>query len=102
MQVSHLVRGLHQANIFRGFSQRAEDLVMPFVSDEKDDVTFASETDGFEVNLGDQRTGGVNGVEIALGGGGADGRGDAVSAIKDVGPVRNLVNAVDKDDAAFA
>ena len=54
------------------------------------------------MDLGDQRAGGVDGAEVAGDGGGADGRRDAVGAVEDGGAVRDLVDAVDEDDAALA
>src|SRR4051794_10414691 len=75
---------------------------MAFVADKENRVSFTGKAHGFEMNFGDQGAGGVDGAQPALGGSLADGRGDAVSAIKDVGPVRDLVDRVNEDDAARA
>ena len=57
---------LHQADMLGRFSHSAEYLVVPFMPDQQDGVTFTGEADGFQVDLGDQRTSCVDGLEVAL------------------------------------
>jgi hypothetical protein len=71
------------------------------VADQQNRVAFLGEADGFEMDLGDERAGGVNGVEIARAGCFADGRGDTVSAVKDDLIRGDFVDAIHEDDAAL-
>src|SRR5207244_12085858 len=73
---------LHQADAARRLADRAGDLVMPLVTDEEDGVPLPGEADGFEVDLGDQGTGGVDGVELPGRGGGANGGCHAVRSVE--------------------
>ena len=50
----------------RGLAHRALDLLVARVSDEQDLVSEAREPDGFEVDLGDERAGGVDDPQTAL------------------------------------
>ena len=112
-QVSHLGVGrqvqpvhvrdvLHQPNVAGRLAHGAEHLIVPLVADEQDGVALARKADGLEVDLGDERTGGVDGAQAAFERSGPDGRGDAVGAVQDRGPLRDLVDAVHEDDAALA
>ena len=102
VQRGNFLRGLHQPYVCGGFPHGAEDFIVTFVADEEDNVTFAGKADGFEMDGGAPGAGGIVGVQGALGGGGADGRRHAVGAVKNIGPMRNFVDAVDKDHAALA
>ena len=49
----------------RRFAQRAFDLVVVAVADQHQRVALLGELDGLDVDLGDQRAGGVNHLQIA-------------------------------------
>src|SRR5579875_83393 len=93
---------LHQADMFRRLARGAEDLVVSFVTDEQDRVIFLGEADSFEMDLGDERASGIDSSEAALGGGGADGRGDAVSAIQHRRALGHFFDVIYEEDTAFA
>src|SRR5262249_33984617 len=69
---------------------------------EQDGVAFLGEPDRFEVDLGDQRAGSVDGAQAAAGRGGADGGGHAVGAVEDRAALGDLVDAIHEDDTALA
>ena len=56
-----------QDHLLGGLAHGADDLVVPFVADQDDGVTFASVADGLEVDLDDERAGGIDGQEPAAG-----------------------------------
>src|SRR5579875_554329 len=88
--------------MFRRLARGAEDLVVSFVTDEQDRVIFLGEADSFEMDLGDERASGIDSAEAALGGGGADGRGDAVSAIQHRRALGHFFDVIYEEDTAFA
>src|SRR6516165_1081668 len=75
---------------------------MALVADEDDNVPLARETHGLEVDLGHQRTGGVDGAQTASIRRRPDGRGDAVRAIKQGPAFGHFLDAVDENHAALA
>ena len=75
---------------------------MAFVTNEENGVALAREAYGLEMDLGHERAGGVDGVEIALDGGAANGRRYAVRAVEHVGLGRNLIHVVDEHHAPMA
>ena len=54
-----------QHDRLRGFAHRADDFVVPLVADQQDRVALLGEADRFQMDLGDQRAGGVDGVQLA-------------------------------------
>ena len=71
--------GFDQDHLVGGFAHGADDFVVAFVADQDDGVAFASVADGFEVDLDDERAGGVDGEQPAFLGLVADLRRDAVA-----------------------
>jgi hypothetical protein len=61
-----ILHGLHQVAACGTFAQRADHLVVILVADEHDAETVAREPHRFQVNLGDQRAGGVDDVQAPL------------------------------------
>jgi len=77
----------------------ALDLLVPRVPDEQDLVVVPVEAHRLAVHLGHERAGGVDGVELAVGGTLHDGRRDPVRTEDDVRALRHLVNVIDEDGA---
>ena len=77
----------------------ALDLLVTVVADEKDLVVIAGEPGGLAVHLGDERTGRVDRLEVAVGSTLHHGGRDAVSAEDDVSSLGNLLHLVDEDRA---
>ena len=57
---------LDQDHLIRGFAHGTDDLVVPFVADQDDGIAFLGISDGLEVDLDDQRAGGVDGQQPAI------------------------------------
>ncbi len=85
----------------RRFAEGAFDLVVVAVADEHQRVALPGELDGLEMDLGHQRTGGVNHPQIAPFAALADCRGNAVGAVDDALAVRHIVDFMDEDGALF-
>ena len=60
--------GLDQDHLVGGLAHGADDFVVAFVADQDDGVALASVADGLEVDLDDERAGGVDGDEPASSG----------------------------------
>ena len=45
---------------FRGFAQCADDFIVIAMADQHDRIALFGESNGLQMNFGDQRTGGVN------------------------------------------
>src|SRR5258708_2861999 len=71
------------------------------MTDEEDGVALFGEAEDFEVNLGDQGTGGVDFGQVPLFGLLANGGGDAVGGVDNDGIGRGFGNFVDEGDAAL-
>ena len=56
---------LDQDHLLGGLAHGADDLVVALVADQDDGVAFAGVLDGLEVDLGDERAGGVDGEQPA-------------------------------------
>ncbi len=97
----HLFDTRYDGRDIGSFTQRAFDFVVVAMADKHQRVSLLGELDGFDVNLGDQRTSGVNHLELALLGAVAYGRRDAVRAVDHTHPGRHLVDIVDEDRALF-
>ena len=88
--------GLDQDHPVGGLAHGADDLVVPLVADQDDGVAFAGVLDRFEVDLGDERAGGVDGEEAARGpvrGSGARRRGRCRAG----GALGNFLERLDED-----
>ena len=70
-------------------------------ADEDDVAVFLGEALGFLVYLGDQWTGGVDGLELTLGGLLVDGRRDPVRGEDDDGALGHLLGLLHEDRAAL-
>ena len=60
------------------------------MADQENVVVFLCKTYGFQVDLRDQRTGGINGMEAAFDGGLTNRRGNAMRAVKDMSAFGSL------------
>ena len=58
--------GRHQDGGFGRFTQRADHLVMILMPDQDDGVALLGELDRFQMDLGHQRAGGVDDVQLPL------------------------------------
>ena len=95
-----VVGGLDEDHLVGGFAHGADDLVVAFVADQDDGVAFPGVLDGFEVDLGHERAGGVDGAELAAPGLVADLGRDAVGAVEERGALGDFVERLDEDGAA--
>ena len=86
----------------RSFAEGADDFVVIVVTDEDQRIAFFGELDGFDVNLGDQRAGGVDDAQAAPGAVFANFGRNAVSAVDDALAVGNFIFAIDEDGALAA
>src|SRR6516162_2004906 len=75
---------------------------MIFVPDEHNAVALAGEFDGLQVHFGDQRTGGVNDLEMALPGVASHGRSYSVRAEDGARAGRHFVQFLHKDRSGVA
>lgn len=80
---------------------RALDLFVSFVSDQQDLEVVSRESHGLAVHLGDQRAGGVDGLQLAIGGTLNDSGRDAMCAEDDVSTGGHLVDLFDEDRSAL-
>ncbi len=84
-----------------GLTGGADDLLVALVADQQDVVVVAGEALGLVVHLGDQRAGGVDDLQLALGGSRVHGRRDAVGGEHHDRAFRHLVVVVDEDRAGL-
>ena len=80
---------------------RALDLLVAVVADHDDRVALLGELPRLDVDLGDERAGGVDRAQVALGGVLVDRRGDAVGAEDDELALGDLGLLLDEDRAAL-
>ena len=66
IQAIHVCNIRDERCIFRRFTERADHLIMILVADQNDGVTLPGELLGFQMDLGDQRTGRVDDFQAAL------------------------------------
>ena len=97
-----VVDGLDEDHRVGRLAHRAFDLFVAGVADQDDLVAVGRELLGLDVDLGDQRAGGVDRLELALGGLGVDRRRHAVRAEDDGLALGHLGGAVDEDRSARA
>ena len=84
-------------------AHRALDLLVAVVADQHDRVALAGELDGLAMDLGDERAGGVDRLQVAALGVGVDGRRDAVGAEdRDRALGDRVAELLDEDRAAVA
>src|SRR5665213_3809227 len=95
----HVFDRLHQDHFRGSFAQGADHFVVVFVTDQDNGVALARELYGFEVNLGDQRTGGINDRQSALFALTPDFRRYAVGAENSTAAIRHLRQFFDKHRA---
>ena len=81
----------------RGFAQRADHFIVIFVADKEDRVTLAGVPDCLHVDLGDQRTGGIDHLQLPLHRRGSDFRRNSMGAENDPTAARDFVEILDED-----
>ena len=86
----------------RSLAESADDFVVVVVADEDEGITFLGELDGFDVDLGDERAGGIDHAQAAAGAVLADFGRNAVGALDDAFAVGDFVFAIDEDGALAA
>ena len=96
-----LFDGLDQDDALRGLAHRAFDLFVACVADHDDRVAVGRELAGLDVDLGDQRAGGVDRLEVPRLGVLVDRRRDAVGAEDDHLALGDLGLLFDEDRAAL-
>ena len=72
------------------------------MTDQDNGVAFAGKADGFEVHLGNQGTGRIDGPKMTPGRSLADGGSDAVSTVENGAAFRDVGDVVHENDAALA
>jgi hypothetical protein len=95
----HVFDGFDNRDVIRGFAKGADDFVMVFMAYEDDGIELLRKADGFHVDFGDQRAGGIDLYEIAGIGGLADFRAYAVGGVDDGAAWWDLINGIDENDA---
>ena len=93
-------RSHHLRDLWR-FAERANDFVVIPVSDQDQRVPFLGKLHGFHVDLGDQRTSGVNHAQIAVHARLADFRRNPVSAVNNALSGRDFFHTIDENGAFF-
>src|ERR1022692_2257173 len=102
LQVFHVLRRVHHLGHVGRFAKRANDFIVVAMADEDERIAFPSKLDGFNMDLGDQRAGGINHPQLTqLAGVPHFGR-DPGSAVDDALAGRDFLNAVHKDGALGA
>ena len=99
LDVRHVVGAVDDGDVVGRLAGGALDLLVALVADEQDLEVVAREAHGLAVHLGDERAGGVDGVQAAVGGRVHDGRRHAVRAEDDVRALGHLVDLLDEDRA---
>ena len=83
------------------FAERAFDFIVVAMADEHQRIALAGKLDGFKMDFGDQRAGGVDHLEIAAFAAFANRRRNAVGTVDDALAVGHIVDVVDEDCALF-
>ncbi len=84
------------------FARGTDDFLVVAVSDQEQGAAFAREFQGFQMNFGYQRAGGVNHTQFAFLRFGAHARRHAVGAEDEDRAYRNFVDGLDENSAAAA
>src|SRR5207237_7399563 len=90
-------RGAHLLGHVGSLSQRTDNFVVITMSHKNQRVTLLGELDRFDVNLRDQRTSGVDNLELSRFAGLPDFRGHPVCAVDNPRSLRHVLDAVDKN-----
>ncbi len=102
LQRVHIFDALHQNRLPRRFAQRARHFIVILVADQNDGVAGACELDRLDVNLGDQRTGRIDHVQVTFLSLDANRRRDSMRTEDGARAFRHFVQLFDKDGAGFA
>ncbi len=102
LEVIHFLDGANDDGAVRGFAGGAYDFLVVAMADEDEGAAFASKAESLEMNLGDQRAGGINDAECALLSLFADAGRNAVGAEDEYCAFGNLRDGFDEDGAAVA
>jgi hypothetical protein len=86
--------------VLGGVAHRALYFFVTLVADQQDVIVLTGEPNSFTVHLGDQRAGGINGVEATIRGFLDNHRGDAVGGENNVGAFGDLGYFVHKNNSA--
>ncbi len=98
--VGDVVGGLHELDVLGGLAGGALDLLVPLVADQQDVVVLVGEPPGLVVHLGDERAGGVDGLQRPLLGLPVHLRGHAVGGEHHGGARGHLGDLLDEDGPA--
>ena len=101
LEALDLVGGFDQDDAVRRLAGRPFHLLVALVADHHDRVAVGGEAARRDVDLGDQRAGGVDRAQLAGGGVLVHGRGDAVGGEDDHLALRHLGLLLDEDRAAL-
>ncbi|SIC06646.1 Uncharacterised protein [Mycobacteroides abscessus subsp. abscessus] len=99
--VVHRVGAVDQLYVVGRLTGGADDFLMAFVADEQNVEVVTREALGFLVHLGDQRAGGVDGLQIAFGGLLVDRRRHPVGREDHDGALGHLIGLVDENGAGL-
>src|SRR5579885_2044742 len=102
LQAIDVLHGRYQYGRLRRLAQRADDLVVVLMPDQNDRVALFGEFDRLQMNLGDQRAGGVDHLQPPLLGLSAHRRRHAVGAENHPRAFGNLVQLLDKNGSGAA
>jgi hypothetical protein len=92
---------VNQVNVPRGLTGGADDLLVALVPDQQDVVSLGGEPPGLVMHLGDQRAGGIDRAQPALGCLLAHLRGDPVRGENHHRALRDLLGLLDEDRTAL-
>src|SRR6266481_7534786 len=96
-QMLYLFRSSDDLGHVRGFAESADDFIVVVMSDQNNAVAAFGVLHSFHVDLGDQRTGSVNHLQVAQLALFANAGRNAVRTVNEAMTVRNLVDFVDED-----
>ena len=99
--VVHRIDPVDQLHVLGRLPGGTDDLLVALVADQQDVVVVTGEPPGLVVHLGNQRAGGVDGVQVPLGGLDVHRRRDAVRREHHDGPLGNLVGLLDEHRAGL-